>query len=274
VVGQLNIAFPDRMNLSRLDLDFLASLGPQLGVAIENARLWQEVRRKDSIRAELLKKVVGAQEEERRRIARGLHDEMGQMLTSLLVGLKVMEKTSDPLEARQVGERMKNTVTEMLEAIHNLAVELRPTVLDDLGLVPAIDDFARSCPNRLGIQVKVSSGGMNGHRLPYEVETTLYRIVQEALTNVARHAHTDCARVLLEYRGGSVVAIVEDAGCGFNVDKTLSAPDMRERLGIYTMQERAALIGGKMEIESSPGKGTTLFVQVPLRRAAESEGVL
>jgi signal transduction histidine kinase len=272
VVGQLNIAFPDRSKLSNLDMAFLSALGPQLGVAIENARLWEEVRRKDAARAELLKKVVGAQEEERRRIARGLHDEMGQMLTSLLVGLKVMEKSADPEETRQISDRMKHTVNQMLDAIHDLAVELRPSVLDDLGLVPAIEDFAQSCPTRLGIQVEVSAAGMNGHRLSYEVETTLYRIVQEAITNVARHAQTNQARVLFELRAGSVVAIVEDAGRGFNVEKVLSAPQVRERLGLCNMEERAALIGGKVEIESKPGKGTTLFVQVPVRVAVDPEG--
>jgi len=162
-MGELNIAFPDRLKHSRLDLDFLTSLGPQLGVAIENARLWEEVRRKDAMRAELLKKVVGK----------------------------------------------------------------------------------------------------DGHRLPYEVET---------ITNVARHAQTDHARVMFEFRAGSVVAIIEDAGRGFNVEKTLSSPHVRERLNLYSMEERAALIGGKLEIESAPGKGTTLFVQVPFRMAPDPDG--
>jgi signal transduction histidine kinase len=269
IVGQLNIAFSNETAVRDLDLDLLQTVGPQLGVAIENARLWEEVRQKDALRAGLLKKVVLAQEEERRRIARELHDEMGQALTSLLIGLKVTEGLATSAEAKAVHGEMKTTVAQMFEGIHNLALELRPALLDDLGLVPAVADYVHKWPDRFGMQIDFASTGMTGLRLPRESEITLYRVVQEALTNVARHAEAQRVSVLIERRGDAVVAIVEDNGRGFDVAAYQAAQASRQRLGIYGLQERATLIGGQFTVESTIGRGTTVYVEVPL--AVEGE---
>jgi signal transduction histidine kinase len=269
IVGQLNIAFSNEASIRQLDLDLLQAVGPQLGVAIENARLWDEVRQKDALRASLLKKVVLAQEEERRRIARELHDELGQALTSLLIGLKVTESAAASPEAKLTHAEMKATVAQMFDGIHNLALELRPTLLDDLGLVPALANYVRNWPTRFGVQIDFATTGMTGLRLPREIETTLYRAVQEALTNVARHADAQRASVLLERRGQSVVAIVEDNGRGFNVAEYMSGPAGRQHLGLYGLQERASLIGGQFTIESTLGRGTTVYVEVPLSGEGE-----
>jgi signal transduction histidine kinase len=270
IVGQLNIAFSNEDSIRQLDLELLQAVGPQLGVAIENARLWEEVQQKEALRAGLLKKVVLAQEEERRRIARELHDEMGQALTSLLIGLKVTEGTLASPEAKTVNNEMKATVAQLFDSVHNLALELRPSLLDDLGLVPALSNYVRKWPALSGVQIDFAATGMAGLRLPREIETTLYRVVQEALTNVVRHAQAQRASVLLERRGNSVVAIVEDNGRGFNVAEVRSEQGTRQRLGLYGLQERASLIGGQFTVESTIGRGTTVYVEVPLSGEGEA----
>ncbi len=270
IVGQLNIAFSNEANIRQLDLELLQAVGPQLGVAIENARLWEEVQQKEALRAGLLKKVVLAQEEERRRIARELHDEMGQVLTSLLIGLKVTEGAVVSPEAKAVHGELKATVTRLFDSMHNLALELRPALLDDLGLVPALANYVRKWPALSGVQIDFAATGMTGLRLPREIETTLYRVVQEALTNVVRHAQAQRASVLLERRGNSVVAIVEDNGRGFDVAEFRSKEATRQRLGLYGLEERASLIGGQFTVESTVGHGTTVYVEVPLSGEGEA----
>jgi len=264
VVGLLNVAGHDARGFQPEDLDLLSAVGRQLGVAVENTRLWEEVRRKEALRGELLKKVITAQEEERRRIARELHDETGQALTSLLVGLKVLAGTKDLAQAHHLADELKGMVSQTLEAVHDLAVELRPSVLDDLGLVPALQRYVRAYAAHHHLAGDVQTVGLDGLRLPPEVETTLYRIVQEALTNVARHAQASRVSVLLERRGNAVVAIVEDDGQGFDVAAALASESERHRLGLYGMEERATLVGGRLTVESAPGQGTTMFVEVPV----------
>ncbi len=246
------------------DLDLLTNLGRQLGIAIENARLLEELRRKEAVRGQLLRKVITAQEEERVRIARELHDEAGQAFTSVLVGLKVIERADNLEAARKLTADLKEVVTQTIDDVHNLAMELRPSVLDDLGLVPALARFVRSCPTRFGFEASFEATGIREERLPPEVETTLYRIAQEALTNVARHAQASRAGVLLQQRGDSVVLIVDDNGTGFDPAHIIDSAQERERLGLYGIEERASLLGGQLTVESEPGEGTTLSVEIPL----------
>jgi signal transduction histidine kinase len=264
IVGQLSIACHKQRGLKKTDLALLSAVGPQLGVAIENARLWEEVHRKEKLRQELLKKLVTVQEEERQRISRELHDELGQLLTSILIGLKVMESNKKPQNLPKIIGELKNTVSQTLETTRDLAFELRPSVLDDMGLVPALANYVRSCSNRLGLDIDFASIGMDGQRMHPQIETTLYRIVQESITNVARHSEASRASVLLERRGNSVIAIVEDNGKGFNIQETRHAENDRPHLGIYGIEERAAQVGGRITIESVPSIGTTVFVEVPM----------
>ena len=215
---------------------------------------------------QLLDKVIHAQEEERQRIARELHDETGQALTSFMVGLKVLERANDVEEMRQHAAELRQMVARALEDVRNLALELRPSTLDDKGLIPTLARYTHDYSQKFGIEVDFHARGFDGIRLPSQVETALYRIVQEALTNVARHAHADTVSVLLERQTGAnrLLVIIEDNGCGFRVDELLG-PDMQEkRLGLFGMRERANLIGGELIIESQPGAGTTIFVNVPL----------
>jgi signal transduction histidine kinase len=264
IVGQLNVAFSEADQVDKHDIELLRTIGPQLAVAIENARLWGELQHKEKMRAELLRKVVSAQEEERRRISRELHDEMGQSLSSLLIGLKFLWNAKKDEQSSGVIENLCRTVSEMLESIHDLALELRPTALDDLGLEAALAQYFKECPARLGVKVDFEAISMNGRRLPRELETTFYRIAQESLTNVARHAKAENASVVLRASETSIVLIVEDDGTGFDPWAARQGQEHPRRLGLYGMEERAALVGATLTVESAPGQGTTIYVEAPL----------
>jgi signal transduction histidine kinase len=250
--------------LSAGTLETLTAIGRQIGVAVENARLWEELQHKEAMRGQLLHKIITAQEEERRRISRGLHDEASQALTSILVGLRTIGKATGLTQIRALSAELRNVVTQTLDGIHDLSLKLRPRVLDDLGLVPALARYVASCPTRFGFQADFVTTGMDDQRLPPEVEITLYRIAQEALTNVARHANASHASVLLQRRKGTVVLVVDDDGVGFDVAEVMASPEERERLGLYGMEERALLVGGRLSVESRPGDSTTILAEIPL----------
>jgi len=262
LVGLLNVACLDEV--CQEDLSLLEAIGRQVGVGIENARLWEELQRKEAVRRELLHKALTAQEEERRRIARELHDEAGQALAALLVNLRLIENASSLEEARAQVAHMREVVNQTLDEIRALAWELRPSVLDDLGLVPALARYIQSCRSRFGMEIDLEVVGLDQVRLPWEVETALYRIAQEALTNAARHAGAQHVSVILEQRGDRALLIVEDDGEGFDVAQVRASAQKRGRLGLYGMEERASLVGGRLTVESAPGSGTTVVVEVPL----------
>jgi signal transduction histidine kinase len=204
-----------------------------------------------------VRRVVEAQELERKRLARELHDETGQALTSILLGLKPLE-TATSGETRDSVVALRELVVSTLQDVRRLAVELRPSALDDLGLVPAIERLAETF-GESGVKVDVEAH-VGGERLPEPIETTLYRIVQEAVTNVAKHAEAKSLSITLTRKGNAVVAIVEDDGKGFEPDA--AAPD---GLGLLGMKERLALVGGTLRIEAAPGAGTTIAAEVPVR---------
>jgi len=243
--------------------DEIGALGVSFNAMLDDlARAREEVQRKEVLRSELLAKVISAQEEERKRIARKLHDETGQSLTSLLVGLKAIEITKDDDQVRNHLRDLKTIAADALATVHDLAVELRPAVLDDLGLVAALQRSVKDYSTRFGIAVDFETVGVDSQRFAPQIEITLYRIIQEALFNAARHARARQVSVLLECREDTLVAIVEDDGQGFDVDSVLRS-EMRYRLGLYGMEERATLVGGRLTIESLPESGTSVFVEVP-----------
>jgi len=210
-------------------------------------------------RTELLQKVMTAQEDERKRIARELHDETGQAITTLMVGMKLIEQVADdPEEVRSRSAELRVLAARTLESVRHLSRQLRPSVLDDAGLVAAlrrhISDFARF--NALSVDFQVV--GDESRRLPPEVETAAYRIVQEALTNVARHARATNASIILDLSGDVVSVVVEDDGIGLNPAR------IEETSGVLGMRERAVLLGGSLTIESAPGAGTTIYAKLPV----------
>lgn len=269
VLGVLNVAArkgDDRRSFTEDRLQLLTAIGQQVGVAVENARLYEELQRKEALRGQLIEQLWTVQEEERRRIARELHDQTSQSLTSLLVGLKMLAETSQSPEVARQAAQLRAIAAQTLEGVHHLAVQLRPSDLDDMGLVAATEHMAKTFAGGLGLGVHFQALGMEGQRLPPAVETTIYRIVQEALTNVVKHANAANVDILLEHRGDRVVALVEDDGHGFDVDSALGRG--RGRLGLFGMQERAALVGGRLTVESSEN-GTTVVVEIPLGQNSE-----
>lgn len=214
------------------------------------------VQAKEQARTALLQKLLTAQEEERRRISQELHDEVGQALTGLMVGLQVLGDPARP-SPDQVAD-LRRLAAQTLESVRRLSRDLRPAVLDDMGLVAAvrryIDDFRRLH----GIGGSLQVVGPEDSRLPAAVETTLYRVIQEALTNVARHSKAEHFGVLLDVRGPVAMAMIEDDGRGFD------AAVPRQGLGLAGMAERASTVGGTLMVESRPGSGTTVFIRVPV----------
>jgi two-component system sensor histidine kinase UhpB len=206
--------------------------------------------------------VLRAQEDERRRIARELHDEAAQLLTSLLVRLRLLEQTKTPEDARaRVGE-LRDLTQRALQDVRRIAVELRPAVLDDLGLAAAIQAQVDDLNGARGVRATLAADRVDG-RLPPELELVFYRVAQEALTNVARHAKASSARVRLARSDGRIVLEVEDDGVGFE----LQGPAARGGLGLEGMRERMALIGGEIRVESRPGRGTKVIASAPARGA-------
>ena len=223
----------------------------------------------DAERVELRRQLTVAEEEERRRLARELHDEVGQHLTAL--GLEVQSLADNAGGNLAIVERAKllrDMVNALGRALHSVAVSLRPKVLDDFGLDAALTAYAEEWSHRTGIRVDVHASH-GSERLPMAVESAIYRVVQEALTNVARHSGARHAGVVVERRDGSIVAIIEDSGRGFDPAELLTNPNGRGRLGLLGVRERASLLGGSMDIETSPGGGTTLFVRIPIADSSE-----
>ena len=205
-----------------------------------------------------LGRVVAGQEVERRRLARELHDETGQALTSILLALRAVEEAGSGEGLQKSVSDVRELVVATLQDVRKLAVQLRPAALDDFGLVPALERLVQTYSETTGIAVELEAG-LGEHRLPAELETTLYRIVQEALTNIVKHADATKVSVLLVRREGSVTAVIEDDGRGFDPRNT-----REDRLGLLGMRERAELHDGRLKIEAAEGSGTTLVVEVPL----------
>ncbi len=211
------------------------------------------------VRRQLLNKLLSAQEDERGRIARDLHDEIGQALTSLLIGLRTVAGAPTLAAARGQADGLRGITLAALQEVRRLARGLRPSVLDDLGLAPALERYAADYARAHGIDVQVQVADAADDRLPGEVETALYRIAQEALTNTAKHAAARHVRIVLDRPPGAVRLVVSDDGRGFRCHR----PEAGGHLGLSGMQERAALLNGSVTVESDPGRGTTITVSVP-----------
>ena len=226
----------------------------------ETDRLKAETALRDKKMLELL---VNMQEEERRRIAREIHDHLGQQLTVLRLKLEQVKKKCEDEEICGDIEEVQNITEKLDRETDFLAWELRPAALDDLGLRVTLANFVKEWSSHTGIRAEFHTSGLPRTNLEFETETNLYRIAQEALNNVYKHAKAKTVSVLLEKRGGNVSLIIEDDGVGFN------PADKRNRtkgIGLVGMNERAKILGGKLEIESQKGKGTTVFVRVPAKK--------
>jgi PAS domain S-box-containing protein len=219
-----------------------------------------ERKRQEELRDRLIEQVMTAQDDERRRIARELHDETGQSLTALLVGLRTIEGSQTVAQAVGLARQLRETTAQTLVDVGRLWRGLHPRVLDDLGLAAAVTHHAQEFAQAHRIAVNVRTEGLDGDGLSPLLQATVYRVLQEALTNVARHAGARSVSVRLERGAGSVELRVQDDGAGF-------APGDSGRLGLRGMRERAALLGGSVAVESQPGAGTTITARIPVRGA-------
>jgi signal transduction histidine kinase len=224
----------------------------------------------NEVRARLLQQVMSAREEEQRRIARDLHDGIGQSITSLLLGLRAAAELPTLEEARARLSELRGMTATLMDEVRSIARGLRPSVLDDLGLAAALEQLAAEYIQTHGIAVDVVAPDLGLVRLPAEVETNLYRIAQEALTNVLKHAAPKAVSLIVGRESGSSSGVhltVEDDGCGFDVRP--QTPGIG--LGLLDIRERAALLDGTVTIESQPGSGTTVHVYIPLKEENHGE---
>ena len=223
----------------------------------------RERRQAEAEIRELLKRIITVQEDERRRIARDLHDHLGQQVAGVSLKLEALrEMAGVPSAATVIVEEARAIIARLDKELDFFTWELRPAALDDFGLVAALGTFVNEWSRTFGVAAEFHTTGLDNVRLSFDVETNLYRIAQEALNNVHKHADATRVGVMLERRGTRVVLIVEDDGCGFENDGTASGR-FDSRIGLRGIQERAVLAGGKAEVETAPGKGTTILVQVP-----------
>ncbi len=254
----------------------LADRAKQLETLVESrtaklAESNEKLRREMAEREALRRKLLHAQEEERRRIARELHDQMGQNLTALHVGLKsLLDRQSRSGLGSRV-QRLQELATQTARDLNRVAVELRPAALDDLGLVKAIRALTETWSTRYGIDVDFEAGQYKAAGISSEIETILYRIIQEALNNVAKHAGATRVALVLRHTADHVHAIIEDDGRGFDARVASQSGNGSGRLGLLGIQERLGMVGGNFKVESAPGRGATLLVRIPIPKAHEKE---
>jgi len=226
----------------------------------QNAWLFEEVRQGNQQLHALSQRLMKAQEEERLHLSRELHDESGQLVAALTMQLGLLERDASKPEAlNQHITELKRATHEIQDNLHQLAVNLRPASLDHLGLVTALQQYTEEFGRKYHIQTDFEAVGMQGKRLPIEIEIAMFRIVQESLTNVALHARATHVDVLVNVHETRVAATIEDDGVGFS-----PLPSVVENtLGLFGMRERVEMLGGKLSVESAPGKGTTVTAEVP-----------
>ncbi|MDX1999443.1 MAG: GAF domain-containing protein [Thermoanaerobaculia bacterium] len=260
VAGLFSLSKREAGFFSQEHLRLAEAMSSQASVAVENAVLFEQMQDSTVRMQSLSRRLVEAQESERRNIARELHDEAGQALVSLRFGLRLLEREIG--QGVPVGGRVTELVEQtdaVIDGLHRLAADLRPVSLDHLGLDAALRQYARTAAAKFGLEVHFKARGFTRERLPAGVETALYRVVQEAMTNVVRHAQATRVDLLAERRGDRVLVMVEDDGIGFDADRVKPAG----HFGLLGLRERAEALGGTLTIESAPGAGTTVVVEVP-----------
>jgi len=252
--------FSSRVRVESADeLGTLADSFNRMADSLERYR--EEVEKKERARVALMDKILEAQEEERKRVSRELHDELGQSLLGLLLMARSLRKEG-ALDERSF-EELQERIGSLLQQVKRMALGLRPPILDDYGLDVALSRLVEDIARHYGMKIDYQySGPRDGSRLPPRVELALYRVAQEAISNVLRHSYAERASLVMLRRPSEVVMILEDDGRGFDVEKPNSTDG--RRLGIEGMKERITLVGGSLTIESRPGSGTTVRASVPL----------
>jgi len=268
VLGVINIASRTPRRFTRNDVHLLHSIGDQLGVAIEEARLYERLRKARERYRQLARQTLVAQEGERKRIARELHDETSQALSGLALQLQALMEMAEMSGSQDTEfiaglKKVQSLAVQVHSEISRLIADLRPALLDTLGLVPAIRQHAEASLRPLGINVSVETKGMD-RRLSLEVEAELFRFTQGATGNIAQHSRAKNATIVLEYQDDELFLRISDDGQGFDVSEVTDIEESGRGRGVFSMKERVGLLGGTCLIESQPGQGTTVRARVPI----------
>lgn len=224
----------------------------------------QELETSEQLRSQLLRNLISNEEEKRKRIARDLHDETSQAIASLLVGLQTIAE-SPPMEPDALAVKLNAlqlTARKTLEEVHRVIYELRPSIIDDLGLVPAIKWYAEGRLENAGIKLYLETGGQE-QRLGQEIEMSIYRIVQEAVTNMIKYSGAEICSILIDFQERAVAVHIEDDGRGFEPQEVLSSTSGQLHFGILGIKERVELLNGALQVNSQPGKGTEIDISIP-----------
>ena len=255
-------------------MHLLHSIGDQLGIAIEQAGLYERLRRGKERYQELARQVLMAQEEERRRIARELHDETSQTLSGLALSLQVLVEMAEMIGIRDVEfsarlKKAQSLAVQVSSEVSRLIADLRPTLLSTLGLVPAIRHYAETNLPPLGINFSLEVEGI-GKALPPEVEVELFRWAQGIMGNIMQHSEAKNATISLRREGNELVIRIRDDGKGFDVSRLTGIEEGGRGAGLFSIKERIRLLGGSCSIQSQPGQGTTVTGRVPMTWSASN----
>ncbi len=261
-LGVINLLCDQNTLLLQDDMDLLVSIGAQVSEIVANAWLRMKLMEKELSRQALLESLVKAQEEERGRLARELHDGAGQTLTNLLVRLKTLEKKNSSPDTKPALEGMQEIVSKTIEQIRGLAYRLRPAALEEFGLPTAIESLLQEMAENSGLKATCACE-LENYKLPEDIEVALYRIAQESVTNILRHASAAEVRVELRPIGDGIQLRIEDNGVGFD-PVHLPGNSGKRHLGLVSMRERAEMLGGTLDVYTAPRKGTTIQAIIPL----------
>jgi signal transduction histidine kinase len=261
VIGLYHLGKRDKRVFGPHDLALLEIIGNIVGSGLSNANLLVDLRHKEAELRRALRRAVELQEEERKRLARELHDEIGQALTSILIHLKTLQEEEDVEAVNDRLNDLRSLAARTIEELHRLAMDLRPAALDSLGIVPALRWYIQQCAERTGLDIQFL-GPEKYERLSPEIELTLYRVAQEGLTNAIRHGRAQKIIVFLErdLHLNIVRLTITDNGTGFN------AATLDRGMGLVGIRERVELLCGNFNIETNPGAGTQLWIEIPLKR--------
>ncbi|RJX26433.1 MAG: GAF domain-containing protein [Dethiobacter sp.] len=246
------------------ETEIIFAIARATAIAMENARLIEMLGQKEQLLHQLVNKLITAQEDERKRLAADLHDGIIQSLIAIWYRLQRITPASEIDPQKWYGEisDLTNVLSEQIQDIRRILYDLRPMILDNYGLIPAVESYTHNLQEKHNLPVELVINGKD-RRLSSKIEVTLFRILQEALTNVMKHAHATRVKVKLTLREEEVSLTVEDNGAGLDTS-LLSIPQSQNRLGLASIQERALLLNGVCNIESRPGEGTRIFVKIPL----------
>lgn len=261
-LGVINLLCDKDMTIPDEDMELLSSISSQTSEIVANAWLHLKLVEKEAARQMLLRSLVEAQEEERKRLARELHDGAGQTLTGLLVRLKTLENKAAVPNLKDDLRNMQDLVSETIEQIRTLAHQLRPAALEEFGLPLALEALVKDVSDQ-GRLDGTCECQLKSHEIPDEVEVVLYRIAQEGVTNILRHAHAAHMNLMVHLGQQGVSMTIEDDGAGFD-PTTLGMDSGKRHLGLISMKERAEILGGSLDIYTAPDKGTTIQVHVPI----------